>query len=160
MPRHHDENQLAARILWEATNTTPEPTRTAQERAESASRARGTAKYMASLSDDEKSAQGKLGAAARWGDDQPVTADNLGMVTRPKNLDQSQLAKRILDEATGEEPKTPAPTAPHKNKAAVALGKIGGKRGGAARAASLTPEQRSEIARKAAAGRWGPKREG
>jgi hypothetical protein len=76
------------------------------------------------------------------------------MTARAKNLDMSQLAKRILDEATGEEPKTEAPTPAKKNKAAVALGKIGGKRGGAARAASLTPEQRSEIARKAAAGRW------
>jgi hypothetical protein len=76
------------------------------------------------------------------------------MVTRPKNLDMNQLAKRILDEATGDEPKTEAPAAPKKNKAAVALGKIGGKKGGAARAAALTPEQRSEIAKKAAAGRW------
>jgi hypothetical protein len=77
------------------------------------------------------------------------------MVTRPKNLDMNQLAKRILDEATGDEPKTEAPAVPKKNKAAVALGKIGGKKGGAARAAALTPEQRSEIAKKAAAGRWG-----
>lgn len=76
------------------------------------------------------------------------------MPARPKNLDVSQLAKRILDEATGEEPKTEAPAPAKKNKAAVALGKIGGKKGGAARAASLSPEQRSEIARKAAAGRW------
>jgi hypothetical protein len=76
------------------------------------------------------------------------------MSARPKNLDANQLAKRILDEASGDEPKTEAPAPTKKNKAAVALGKIGGKRGGAARAASLTPEQRSEIARKAAAGRW------
>ncbi len=37
-----------------------------------------------------------------------------------------------------------------KNKAAVALGRMGGK----ARAAKMTPEQRSEIAKKAAAKRW------
>ena len=67
-------------------------------------------------------------------------------------LDLNQLAKRILDEATGEAEKTPAP--PVKNAAAVALGKLGGKKGGAARAAKLTPEQRSEIAKKAAQGRW------
>jgi hypothetical protein len=80
------------------------------------------------------------------------------MPARPKNLDMNQLAKRILDEATGDEPKTEAPAPPlKKNKAAVALGKIGGKKGGAARAAALTPEQRSEIAKKAAAGRWKPK---
>jgi hypothetical protein len=64
----------------------------------------------------------------------------------------NQLAKRILDEATGDEPKTEPP--PVKNQAAVELGKLGGMKGGAARAAKLTPEQRSEIARKAAAKRW------
>jgi hypothetical protein len=69
-----------------------------------------------------------------------------------RKLDLNQLAKRILDEATGDAPKTPAP-AP-KNEAAVALGARGGKKGGAARAAKLTAEQRSEIARKAAQGRW------
>ena len=42
-----------------------------------------------------------------------------------------------------------------KNPAAVALGRLGGKKGGKARAAKLTPERRSEIARKAAAARWG-----
>ncbi len=42
-----------------------------------------------------------------------------------------------------------------KNPAAVALGKLGGKKGGPARAKKLTPEQRREIAKKAAATRWG-----
>lgn len=73
------------------------------------------------------------------------------MPARPKNLDVSQLAKRILDEATGDEPKTEAPA---KNQAAVELGRLGGKKGGAARKAALTPEQRIEIAKKAASGRW------
>lgn len=41
-----------------------------------------------------------------------------------------------------------------KNPAAVALGRRGGKKGGAARAAKLTPEQRSESARKAVRARW------
>lgn len=44
-----------------------------------------------------------------------------------------------------------------KNPAAVALGRLGGRKGGPARAAKLTPEQRKEIARKAAAARWGGK---
>jgi hypothetical protein len=74
------------------------------------------------------------------------------MPTRSSKPDLNQLAKRILDETTGEALKTQPP--PVKNAAAVALGKLGGKKGGAARAASLTPEQRSEIAKKAAAGRW------
>jgi hypothetical protein len=42
-----------------------------------------------------------------------------------------------------------------KNPAAVALGRLGGKKGGRARAAKLTPEQRSDIAKKAARARWG-----
>ena len=42
-----------------------------------------------------------------------------------------------------------------KNPAAVALGRLGGLKGGKARAARLTPERRVEIARKAALARWG-----
>jgi hypothetical protein len=41
-----------------------------------------------------------------------------------------------------------------KNPAAVALGRRGGKKGGPARAAKLTPEQRSASARKAVQARW------
>ena len=66
--------------------------------------------------------------------------------------DANQMAKHILEQATGEAPKEEPP--PEKNAAAVALGRLGGKKGGAARAAVLTPEQRSEIARKAASTRW------
>ena len=74
------------------------------------------------------------------------------MPTRSSKLDLNQLAKRILDEATGEAPKTQPP--PVKNAAAVALGKLGGKKGGAARAAKLSNEEMSAIAKKAAAARW------
>lgn len=42
-----------------------------------------------------------------------------------------------------------------KNPAAVALGGLGGKKGGVARAAKLSPERRKEIAKKAARARWG-----
>ena len=69
--------------------------------------------------------------------------------------DPNQLAKRIADMAWGKaeaEPEKPA-----KNPNAVALGKLGGANGGKARAAKLSPEQRSEIAKKAAAARWGKK---
>lgn len=43
---------------------------------------------------------------------------------------------------------------PEKNPAAVALGRLGGKKGGPARAEKLTPERRQEIARQAALKRW------
>ena len=46
------------------------------------------------------------------------------------------------------------PPARQKNVAAVALGRLGGLKGGKARAAKLTPEQRREIAQKAARARW------
>ncbi|MEX2375770.1 MAG: histone H1 [Dehalococcoidia bacterium] len=73
---------------------------------------------------------------------------------RPR--DPNQLAKMIVDLATGEaeEPREPTPDEQGKDPHAVALGKRGGKRGGVARAESLTPEQRSQIARKAAQARW------
>ena len=49
--------------------------------------------------------------------------------------------------------------AEEKNPAAVALGKLGASKGGKARAEKLTPEERSEIARKAAKSRWAKKRQ-
>lgn len=71
---------------------------------------------------------------------------------RPK--DTNQLAKLITDIATGEsEDKDES----GKNPAAVALGRLGGKKGGKARADKLTPEQRQAIAKKAAEKRWGTK---
>ena len=74
---------------------------------------------------------------------------------RPR--DANQLAKAIVDEVTGTAPEEEAKAPPAnegKNPAAVALGRLGGKKGGKARAAKLTKEQRSEIARKAAKARW------
>jgi len=67
-------------------------------------------------------------------------------------LDLNQLAKSIVDQATDEEPKQPEDT--EKNPAAVALGRLGGLKGGAARAKKLTAEERSEIAMAAASARW------
>ena len=75
--------------------------------------------------------------------------------TRPR--DANQLAKSIVDLATGEaEDKAPAQDG--KNPAAVALGRLGGLKGGKARAKSLSPKRRSEIAKKAAQKRWGKKK--
>lgn len=70
--------------------------------------------------------------------------------------DPNQRAKMIADMAWGEA--EPEPEKPAKNPAAVALGKLGGPKGGKARAAKLTPEERSEIARKAATKRWETRR--
>jgi len=68
-------------------------------------------------------------------------------------MDLNLLAKSIMEQATGQKPKEPADDG--KNPAAVALGRLGGLKGGKARAAKLTKEQRSAIARKAAKKRWG-----
>jgi hypothetical protein len=78
-----------------------------------------------------------------------ILTSNMAKTQGPK--DPNQTAFRILQEATGEKPKSEEP---EKNAAAVELGRRGGLKGGKARAASLTPEQRSEIAKKAAAKRW------
>lgn len=73
--------------------------------------------------------------------------------SRPKRpRDPNQLAALIVKLSTEGEPEAPPDT---RNPAAVALGKLGGAKGGKARAAKLTPEQRSEIAKRAAAKRWG-----
>jgi hypothetical protein len=73
---------------------------------------------------------------------------------KPKErLDLSQLAKRIVDEATGQAERTPPPSAA-KDPIAVELGRRGGLKGGKARAAKLTKKQRSESAKKAARARW------
>lgn len=70
--------------------------------------------------------------------------------------DTNQLARMIVGMATGEvEP--PAKGDDGKNPAAVALGRLGGAKGGKARADSLTPKKRREIAEKAAKARWSRK---
>jgi len=66
--------------------------------------------------------------------------------------DTNQLGKFIVDMATGN---APPPPEDKRNPAAVALGKLGGAKGGKARAKALSKKQRSEIARAAAAARWG-----
>jgi len=80
---------------------------------------------------------------------------------RPR--DPNQLAFRVIQEATGQVPKydpsqqSVKPVEPTKNPHAVALGRLGGLKGGAARAAKLAPKKRSQIAAKAAKARWGKK---
>lgn len=74
---------------------------------------------------------------------------------RPR--DPNQLAKLVVDIAIGET--VDQRTSDGKSLAAVALGRRGGLKGGVARAASLTAEQRKNIAQKAAAARWKVKRD-
>jgi hypothetical protein len=68
---------------------------------------------------------------------------------RPR--DPNQLAKAIIDIATGERDDAPPND---KDPAAVQRGRLGGLKGGEARAKKLSPEQRSRAARKAAKARW------
>ncbi len=70
--------------------------------------------------------------------------------SKPKDVNVT--AFEILKAAT--EPQEPAKDQPPKNPAAVALGRLGGLKGGLARAKKLTPKKRSEIAKKAAKTRW------
>lgn len=65
-------------------------------------------------------------------------------------------ARRVVEQAIGEQMDGSPLEDPDagKNPAAVALGKLGGAKGGKARAQKLTPAQRSAIAKKAAKARW------
>jgi hypothetical protein len=69
---------------------------------------------------------------------------------RPK--DTNQLAKNIVDLAIGEKEEPIIENT--KNPNAVALGRLGGLKGGKARAKALTAKKRSEIAKKGAKARW------
>jgi hypothetical protein len=75
------------------------------------------------------------------------------MSKRKRPRDVNQLAKFIVDVSTGEA-ELPECQPDGKNPAAVELGKLGGKKGGKARAVKLTAEQRQAIARRAAQTRW------
>jgi len=68
--------------------------------------------------------------------------------------DINLLAAQIVEAATGPAEEQLTINQPEKNPAAVALGRLGGLKGGKARAEKLSPRKRSLIARKAAATRW------
>ncbi len=70
--------------------------------------------------------------------------------SKPRDL--NSMATATVAQATSDEP-VPDPDE-GKNPAAVALGRLGGQKGGKARAARLTDEERSAIAKRAAEARW------
>jgi hypothetical protein len=72
----------------------------------------------------------------------------IGKGKRPR--DTNQLAKWIVDQSTGQLPDPDE----GKNPAAVALGRLGGLKGGKARAERLSSTKRRAIAKKAAKSRW------
>jgi hypothetical protein len=71
-----------------------------------------------------------------------------------KDHDFTTVARRVVEQAIGEHLDGTPLEKPTKNPAAVALGKLGGAKGGAARAAALSPARRKAIAKKAAKARW------
>jgi hypothetical protein len=74
------------------------------------------------------------------------------MAKKKKSSDINILAKQIVEETTQE--KTGEKSTKEKNPAAVELGRLGGLKGGKARARKLSAERRKEIAKKAAKTRW------
>ena len=72
---------------------------------------------------------------------------------RPR--DPVERAKSVFDEAVGDAPpESPPPQRSPVSEAASILGKLGGSKGGLARARNLTEAERSEAARRAAQARW------
>lgn len=80
------------------------------------------------------------------------------MPSRTPKKDLNQLAASIVRQATEERAPIDTPPEPAKNPAAVALGRLGGLKGGKNRMASMSEEERKELARKAAAARWPEKK--
>ena len=78
------------------------------------------------------------------------------MPKKPPKLrpDTAEIAYRVMLEATGQAEKTPPREEREKNPEAARRGRRGGRKGGKARAAKLTPEPRTDVARVAANARW------
>jgi len=74
------------------------------------------------------------------------------MPKRPRDLNQlaASLVKDTVDDGSAE----PAPETPQTDERVRQNGRLGGLKGGRARAAKLSSEERSEIAKKAAQARW------
>ena len=79
-------------------------------------------------------------------------------MARPKRpRDSNQLAKLVVDISTGQVGDKALPERP-KNPAAVALGRLGGLKGGKALASKLSQTERTTMARRAALARWRTKK--
>lgn len=84
-----------------------------------------------------------------------MMAYNRIMPTRSsRDHDFMAVARRVVEQTIGEKLDGSPLEESVKNPHAVALGKLGGAKGGAARAKSLSPEKRTAIAKKAAQARW------
>ena len=92
----------------------------------------------------------KRSSSYRRDQDKPEKRDR-----RPR--DPNQLAYNVVREATGDDEMF-VPEQKEKNPHAVALGRLGGEKGGKARAKKLTPQRRREIAKRAAEPRWRKKK--
>ncbi len=79
-------------------------------------------------------------------------------MAKPKRpRDTNKLGKFIVDLSTCNTEEQPEDIKSPKNPHAVALGRLGGLKGGKARATNLSPERRKEIAKQAAKKRWNNK---
>jgi hypothetical protein len=81
----------------------------------------------------------------------PGPAQSCAMPKR-SSKDLNEVAIALVQQASGQN--ASPPQKPEKNPAAVALGRLGGLKGGKARAEKLSQEQRTEIAKLAALRRW------
>ncbi len=105
----------------------------------------------------------RLGSGSVWNLD-PLTSPAFPLTlvvampdrSKKRPRDPNQLAHQVMLESTGQAEKYQPDENP-KNPHAVALGRLGGLKGGAARAASLSANNRSRIAKKAAQKRWAKK---
>jgi hypothetical protein len=73
-----------------------------------------------------------------------------------RSKDVNQIAKGLIDQII-EITEGTARKKPEKNPSAVALGRLGGLKGGPARKEKLSPKRRKEIAKRAAKARWSKK---
>jgi hypothetical protein len=76
--------------------------------------------------------------------------------SKPRDHDFATVARNVVEQAIGEKLDGSPPEDPNagKNPHAVALGRMGGAKGGKARAEALSPRKRKQIAKKAAEARW------